>query len=262
MKLPFFRLTILGSGTSQGVPLIGCSCAVCTSVDPRDKRTRCSIYVEAEDFSLIVDTTPELRLQCVREGITHCEATVFTHPHADHIMGFDDLRRFCEMTNERMPIYANAETLAALRHIYGYAFTEQPVFNTYVRVTAHEVAGAFDLGPLRVTPLPVPHGKITVFGYLFEREGRKLLAYISDCAAVPEAVRAMIAGVEVLVIDGLRDQPHPTHLTAAQAVEVGQAVAARATYLTHLTHHKSHVDRERGLPSGCFVAYDGLKLNL
>lgn len=242
--------------------MIGCDCPVCTSSDPRDHRTRPSIYVDDGVCPFLIDTSPELRLQCLREGIDRAGAVVFTHAHADHIMGFDDLRRFCEMTGARLPIYGSGETLRALRHIFGYAFDPEQRIKTYVQADAHEIMAPFHLGTLRLTPLPVPHGSMTTLGYLIERGNRKLAAYLSDCSAVPDEIRELIAEVEVLIIDGLRDQPHPTHLTSQAAVEIGLAVRARRIYLTHLSHHKSHVEREAGLPESCFIAYDGLKITL
>ena len=183
-----FLITVLGSGTSQGVPLIGCDCSVCKSTDPRDSRTRCSIHITHGDFSLIIDTTPELRLQCVREGITRADAILFTHMHADHVMGFDDLRRFCEISGDRIPIYGPAETLNSLKAIFPYAFDSLMEVKTYVRATPHEITAPFTLGNLCVTPLPVPHANVATNGYLFSRGNRKLFAYISDCAAVPREI--------------------------------------------------------------------------
>jgi phosphoribosyl 1,2-cyclic phosphate phosphodiesterase len=252
-------VTVLGSGTSQGVPMIGCPCAVCQSTDPRDKRTRSSIYLAAPQANILVDTTPDLRQQALRENLDRLDAVLFTHPHADHIMGFDDLRRFCEIRGGPLPIYGSAETLAQVERIFFYAFNPRKLITGYVHVLSHVVTGPFELGGIEMTPLPVPHGAVSTLGFLFSRGGRKLLAYLSDCAAVPEPVREMISGVEVLIIDGLRDKPHPTHLTVSGAVEVALAIGARRSFLTHLTHEKCHVDRARDLPAGVDVAYDGLK---
>jgi phosphoribosyl 1,2-cyclic phosphate phosphodiesterase len=252
-------VTVLGSGTSQGVPMIGCPCAVCRSTDPRDKRTRSSIYLAAPQASILVDTTPDLRQQALRENLDRLDAVLFTHPHADHIMGFDDLRRFCEIQGAPLPIYGSVETLAQVERIFFYAFNPRKVVPGYVHVLPHAITGPFEMGGIEVAPLPVPHGAVSTLGFLFSRGGRKLLAYLSDCAAVPEPVRATISGVEVLIVDGLRDRPHPTHLTVSGAVEVALAVGARRSFLTHLTHEKCHVDRASELPAGVDVAYDGLK---
>jgi phosphoribosyl 1,2-cyclic phosphate phosphodiesterase len=253
-------ITVLGSGTSQGVPMIGCPCAVCRSVDPRDNRTRSSIHLATPEAQILVDTTPDLRQQALREKLDHLDAVLFTHPHADHIMGFDDLRRFCEIQGGPLPIYGSAETLQGIERIFFYAFNPKRTIPGYVHVLPHPVAGPFALGGLEITPLPVPHGAISTSGYLFARHGRKFLAYLSDCAAVPEPVRALIAGVDVLIIDGLRDKEHPTHLNIRGAIEAALAIGAPRSFLTHLTHEKSHVDRLKDLPAGVEVAYDGMKL--
>lgn len=252
-------VTVLGSGTSQGVPMIGCHCAVCQSTDPRDKRTRSSIYVEAPQAKIVIDTTPDLRQQALREGLDRLDAVLFTHPHSDHIMGFDDLRRFCEISGSPLPIYGSEHTLAQLERVFFYAFNPSNLIPGYVHVLPHVVTGTFALGGVEITPLPVPHGSVTTFGYLFSHGGRKLLAYISDCAAVPDPVREIVTGVEILIIDGLREKPHPTHLNVAGAVEAAQAIGARQSFLTHLTHEKCHIDRAAGLPDGIDVSYDGMK---
>jgi phosphoribosyl 1,2-cyclic phosphate phosphodiesterase len=253
-------VTVLGSGTSQGVPMIGCRCPVCTSPDPRDQRTRSSIYVEAPGAKILVDTTPDMRQQALREGLDHLDAVFFTHPHADHIMGFDDLRRFCEMQGGPLPIYGSAETLTGVERIFFYAFTPRQTVPGYVYVVPRVVDAPFELGGIEITPLPVPHGSVSTLGFLFSHGGRRLLAYLSDCASVPEAIRKTIAGVEVLIIDGLRERPHPTHLTVSGAVATAQAIGAQRSYLTHQTHEKRHADRARDLPPGIDVAYDGMKL--
>jgi phosphoribosyl 1,2-cyclic phosphate phosphodiesterase len=252
-------VTVLGSGTSQGVPMIGCKCAVCQSSDPRDQRTRSSIFLATPQANLLVDTTPDMRQQALREGLDHLDAVLLTHPHADHIMGFDDLRRFCDIQGGPLPIYGSAETLENLERIFFYAFNPKKLVPGYVHVIPHVITGPFELGGLELTPLPVPHGAVSTLGFLFSWKGRKLLAYLSDCASVPDPVRALISGVEVLIIDGLRDRPHPTHLTVSGAVEVAHAVGAKRSYITHQTHEKTHVDRMKDLPAGIEVAYDGMK---
>jgi phosphoribosyl 1,2-cyclic phosphate phosphodiesterase len=253
-------VTVLGSGTSQGVPMIGCKCAVCQSPDPRDKRTRSSIFIAAPRGKILVDTTPDLRQQALREGLDHLDAVVFTHPHADHIMGFDDLRRFCEIQSGPLPIYGSAETLAAIERTFHYAFNPRTIVPGYVHVVSKVITQRFELGGIDFMPLPVPHGAVKTLGFLLSHEGRRMLAYLSDCAAVPDEVREIIHACEVMIIDGLRDKPHPTHLTVRGAIEVAQAVEAGRTYLTHLTHEKRHADRLRDLPPGVDIAYDGMKI--
>jgi phosphoribosyl 1,2-cyclic phosphate phosphodiesterase len=258
---PHLTVTVLGSGTSQGVPMIGCRCSVCQSPDPRDKRTRSSIFLVTPTAKILVDTTPEMRQQSLREGLDHLDAVLFTHPHADHIMGFDDLRRFCEIQNGPLPIYGSAETLAGIERTFHYAFNPKKNIPGYVHVLPHVITATFELGGIEITPLPVPHGAVSTLGFLFSHAGRKLLTYLSDCAAVPDPIREIVRGTEVLIIDGLRDKPHPTHLTVSGAVEVAQAIGAGRTYLTHQTHEKRHADRMRDLPAGIEVAYDGMKID-
>lgn len=241
--------------------MIGCRCAVCLSMDPRDKRTRSSLYVATPQVQFLVDTTPDLRQQSLREGLNRVDAVLFTHAHADHIMGFDDLRRFCEMKESPLPIYGSEPTLAQIERTFFYAFNPRKIVPGYVQALPYRVTGPFQLGELEIAPLPVPHGSVFTLGFLFSHGGRKLLAYLSDCAAVPDPVCDTVAGVETLIIDGLRDKPHPTHLSVAGAVEAARAIGARQTFITHLTHEKNHIDRERGLPSGVRATYDGMKLD-
>jgi len=240
--------------------MIGCHCPVCLSTDPRDKRTRSSIHVETPQAKILIDTAPELRLQAVREGLEYLDAVIFTHAHADHIMGFDDLRRFCDARGGPLDIYGSTETLKLVERIFYYAFNPAKLVPGYVHVTPHDITGPFELGGLTITPFTLPHGAVNSTGLLFSQGDRKLLAYLNDCSAVAEDVRASVAGVEVLIIDGLRDRPHPTHLNVAGAVEVAQSVGAGKSFLTHQTHDKSHAERSGELPEGIGVTYDGMKI--
>jgi phosphoribosyl 1,2-cyclic phosphate phosphodiesterase len=242
--------------------MVACDCPVCRSTDPRDNRTRSSIYVKSPEIVFLVDTSPDLRAQVIRENIMRVEAVVYTHEHADHIFGFDDLRRFCDENGGVMPVYAPSDTLQRLQMTFDYAFDPKLKIRGYVHAEPHVIDGPFQLGGWTLTPLPVPHGRFTTNGYLFEREGRKRLVYLSDCKSVPDAVKSLIRDVPLLIIDGLRDAPHPTHLTVAEAIEVAREVGAGQTYLTHLTHEKSHAQRLAELPEGITLAYDGLRLRV
>jgi phosphoribosyl 1,2-cyclic phosphate phosphodiesterase len=196
----------------------------------------------------------------LRENIRRLNAVVFTHSHTDHIMGFDDLRRYSHDLGS-IPVYASAETMRDLARVYEFAFNGLNRFPGYLVPDPHIVDGPFRLGETTITPLPVPHGKSTVNGYLFSREGKRLVAYLSDCSAVPDHIRREIAGVELLIIDALRRKPHPTHLSVAQAIEVSEKVGPVRTLFTHICHELPQA-AEAELPDGIGIAYDGLKLHL
>jgi phosphoribosyl 1,2-cyclic phosphate phosphodiesterase len=255
---PQLTLTFLGTGTSQGVPMIGCDCTVCHSPDPRDQRLRSSIYVQTPECSWVVDTGTDFRTQALRQNIRQVDAVVFTHSHTDHIMGFDDLRRFSYALGF-MPVYASAETMSDLQRVYQFAFQQLNPFPGYLKPEPHIVTGPFQLGATTLTPLPVPHGRSLVNGYLFERDGVKLVAYLSDCSAVPDEIARQIEGVKALIIDALRHKPHPTHLSVEQALEVASRVHPGKTYFTHISHELPQAD-ESQLPDDARIAYDGLQL--
>ncbi|MFN2508773.1 MAG: MBL fold metallo-hydrolase [Chthoniobacterales bacterium] len=253
-------VTFLGTGTSQGVPMIGCDCAVCRSNDPRDKRLRSSIYIETPECAWVVDTGADFRTQALRANIRRLDAVVFTHSHTDHVMGFDDLRRYGAVRGY-MPVYASEETMADLARVFEFAFKGLNPFPGYLKPEPHIVDGPFWLGGTLVAPLPVPHGNALVNGYLFSREGKKLFAYLSDCSEVPDRIAAEIDDVRVLVIDALRHKPHPTHLSVEQALEVARRVRSERTYFTHIAHELPQA-AEKDLPPGAHIAYDGLRLEL
>ena len=255
------RLTFLGTGTSQGVPVIRCDCAVCRSSDPRDNRTRASIYLETPECAFVVDTGTDFRTQCLRENIREVDAVIMTHSHTDHVMGFDDLRRFAAPRGGRMPVYASAETMADLERVYEFAFKTTNPWPGYLKPEPHIISGPFSLGETTITPLPVPHGNSETNGYLFARQGTKLLAYLSDCSTVPDEIAHQIEGVKVLVIDALRHKPHPTHLSVEQALEVAQRVQPGRTLFTHICHELAQ-SAEADLPQHAGIAYDGLKLEI
>ncbi|HXX41705.1 MAG TPA: MBL fold metallo-hydrolase [Chthoniobacterales bacterium] len=239
--------------------MIGCDCAVCRSPDPRDKRLRSSIYIETPECAFVVDTGTDFRTQALRENIRRVDAVIFTHSHTDHIMGFDDLRRFA-YARGYMPVYASAATMRDLERVYEFAFKGLNPFPGYLKPEPHVIDGTFELGATTITPLPVPHGHTVVQGYLFSREGRKLAAYLSDCSGVPDKIVDLIRGVQVLIIDALRDQPHPTHLSVGQALEVARQVQPNETYFTHIAHELPQ-SAETRLPRGTKIAYDGLKIS-
>ena len=255
-----FTFTFLGTGTSQGIPVITCDCAVCKSGDPRDQRTRTAAYVETPEAAWVIDTGPDFRQQALREDIRRMDAVLVTHPHTDHIMGFDDLRPFSH-PGAVLPAYGLAETLAQLERNFPFAFDRANRFPGYLQAESRAVTGPFQIGQTTIVPLPVPHGRVTTFGYLFIREARALLAYLSDCKAVPDEIREQIKGVDTLVLDALRRRPHPTHMNIDEALEVAAAIQPRRTFFTHLCHDVGHAETEVLLPETIRIATDGMRLS-
>lgn len=254
------ELTFLGTGTSVGVPMIGCDCRTCRSTDPRDKRTRSSIYVRTPEGAFVVDTGPDFRTQCLREDIRRVDAVVFTHSHMDHVTGFDDVRRFTIPEDAVMPVYALPATLEALKRIYFFSFNPENRWRGYLKAEANPIAGPFQVASVDITPLPVRHAKVDTLGFLFSRDGRKLCAYFSDIKEAPPDVVEALRGVDTLIVDALRHTSHPTHMNFAEALDFAAAVAARQTWFTHIMCEITHGLDEQKLPGGVKIAYDGLKL--
>jgi phosphoribosyl 1,2-cyclic phosphate phosphodiesterase len=256
------RLTFLGTGTSFGVPQIGCDCAVCRSTDPRDKRTRSGAVLEADGSTILIDTPPELRLQLISAGFSRIDAVVYTHEHADHINGIDDLRVFSVRQRKPLPLYGPAETLERLRSSFNYIFDDsvRPYEGTSKpRLTLHQTEPdrIVRIAGIDVLPLAFQHGNLRVFGYRFDR-----IAYITDIKEIPSAERERLRGLDVLVLNALWWRPHPTHLSITEAIETARELGARRTYLTHLTHETGHSALEAQLPAGVFPAYDGLTVEV
>jgi phosphoribosyl 1,2-cyclic phosphate phosphodiesterase len=251
------RITFLGTGTSHGIPVIGCSCTVCRSRDPHDRRTRASVFVQAQGVNVLVDAAPELRLQALQAGIRRVDAMLLTHAHADHLGGVDDLRIFSERSAKPFPIYGPAPALASLRRRFEYVFRPTQIGGGKPRLALHAVQKAFRLGPLRVLPLPAWHGRLRVFGY---RLGS--FAYLTDVSAIPETTYPLLRGLKVLVLNALRREPHETHFHLDRAVAEARKIGAQRTYFTHMCHRLGHRSTERNLPANLRLAYDGLRLDI
>lgn len=256
------RLTLLGTGTSMGVPQIGCGCAVCRSEDPRDQRTRTSALIEDGGSTILIDTPPEIRLQLLRSRVQHVDAVLYTHNHADHVHGIDDLRSFSLKERAPLPLYGPSETMAHLGHAFNYIFDGSivPVDGTSKpSLTRHtlEPDTPVQIAGVEVLPLRFDHGHATVFGY---RIGD--VAYLTDVKRVSEESRRRLLGLKVLVLNALWWREHPTHLSFDEAIEVARAVGAERTYLTHLTHETGHRELLARLPAGIEPGYDGLALEI
>ena len=253
------RVTILGTGTSTGVPVLNCSCPICTSSDERDKRLRCAAYVEAGDVSVLIDIGPDFRQQAFRAGIEHIDAVLVTHHHFDHVVGMDDLRPYLFHNRMPIPLYAERGSADTLRNMFSYIFRDGS-YPGVPRLEMNDIAGPFTVGSrtnpdamLAITPIPVVHGSLDILGF---RIGN--FAYLTDVSMIPNASFSLLEDLDVLVLDALRDRPHPMHMTINTAVETAKRIGARQTWFTHMSHEVLHTDFEARLGPGMAPAHDGL----
>jgi phosphoribosyl 1,2-cyclic phosphate phosphodiesterase len=246
------RLTILGSGTSMGIPVIGCSCAVCTSPDPRNQRLRTSALLEHESTTILIDAGPDLRTQMLRQRVTNVDALLLTHAHADHIGGIDDLRPFTMRNDRSLPVYGDPYTLGRVRHMFDYVFATGPSLSTRPQLETHSLSSRFTIGPVSVEPLRVMHGPHAITAYRFGP-----LAYITDASAIPPETMERLQDLDVLILNALRFDPHPLHFTVDQALAVVEQVQPRRAFFIHITHDIDHAAVNEQLPPSAQLAYDG-----
>ena len=249
---------ILGSGTSDGVPIIGCDCPVCTSDDRRDKRLRSSIYVEAKGANILIDTSIDLRQQALDNDIRHLDAILFTHYHADHVNGIDDLRRFNHMMGGgKLPCYADHMTKAEITRKFPYAFTEEETGGGKPKIETHLIEGPFSIGSACIIPVPIMHGQMQILGFRIEN-----MAYLTDCSGVPEESMKLLDGLDLLIVDALKRKPHSTHFCLSQAIELANTLKPRRTLFTHICHKMGHKSTNAELPPDKQLAYDRQILEL
>jgi len=251
------RVSFLGSGTSTGVPVITCGCEVCTSEDPRDRRLRPSVLLEWDGASVLIDTSTDLRQQVLRQRIDRIDAVLYTHAHADHILGLDELRLFNWRQGGAVPVYGSRATLERVRRTFWYVFEQTPISGGKPAVDCLEVSGPFDLRGRRVVPVPLIHGDHEILGY---RIGR--FAYLTDASRIPEPSYALIEGLDVLVLNALRPRPHPTHFHLEAALREAARIGAARTIFTHMSHEMPHARISAALPPGVELAHDGLGIEV
>jgi phosphoribosyl 1,2-cyclic phosphate phosphodiesterase len=251
------KIAFLGTGTSQGVPIINCSCSVCTSGDPRNKRLRTSISVQSKTTAFIIDTTPDFRQQLLGNPLPKLDAVVYTHAHADHIYGLDDLRRFNQLQKNRIPVYAEKVTLSRLKSIFRYAFGNGELKPGLPNLTGIEIKGPFYINDVLLKPIRLFHGQQEILGF---RIGNT--AYCTDVSQIPEESYPLMEDLDVLILGALRETPHPTHFSVDEAIDEARKIAAKQTYFVHMSHKIDHQTRQDTLPQGMNFAYDSLVLNV
>jgi phosphoribosyl 1,2-cyclic phosphate phosphodiesterase len=252
------KITVLGSGTSVGVPTIGCHCAVCTSTDPRDNRLRPSVLLNYGEHNVLIDTTPDLRTQALRAGLERVHAVLFTHAHADHMMGFDDIRPFNFRQSGDIPVYAAADTMGALRRTFPYVFDGVQRNTNIPQIEARVLDGSpFDLFGQEFLPIPIFHGSQMIYGFRFGNA-----AYLTDHSEIPERSMELLHGLDVIFLDALRYKPHPTHSTVERSVQTVETLGVRRAFFTHIGHDLGHERAESMLPPHIRLAYDGLAVTV
>lgn len=253
------KITFLGTGTSVGIPAIGCGCPVCRSSDPRDRRRRASLYAEADGTSIVIDTPPDFREQVLAFGVPRVDAVLITHVHADHVFGFDDIRRFNTLQGGSIPVFGSPDTMRDMERIFSYVHNPSPPGTFRPQVEFRAITGPFRVGPFEFRPVPVVHNAIETFGFRFEAGGRSV-GYVPDCWKMPESSRELLEGVEIMILDGLRHRPHSTHSHIDSSLKLLARIGAPRSFLTHMCHDVAHAATQAALPEGVALAHDGLTI--
>ncbi|HNV89011.1 MAG TPA: MBL fold metallo-hydrolase [Methylotenera sp.] len=252
------QLTMLGVGSSAGTPVVGCKCVTCSSDNPRNKRTRCSSLITLDSGeNILIDSGPDLRIQSLRENIERVDAVLYTHTHADHLHGIDDLRAFCQIQRAQIPLYAKEDAVAHIKQKFGYVLREPSDFWDLPVLRTEPIHGPFELFGVKVYPIPLLHGRSHILGY---RIGN--FAYMTDVSEIPETSFALLENLDVVLLDCLREASHPTHINIEQSLAYIGRMKAKQSYMIHMTHELEYVSLASKLPSGVFVGYDGLKLDI
>jgi len=250
-------IKFLGTGTSHGIPVVGCNCKTCTSNNPKNSRMRSSIFIEVNNTDILIDTSPEARLQMLANDITNIDLVLFTHAHADHIMGFDDIRVINWLTGESVPCYGNKETMDKIKNIFDYIFDPYQIGGGIPQVTLNPIKSKFEFNNISIIPLKVKHGELDVLGYKI-----KNMAYITDCSYIPDSTFKKLKNIDLLIIDALRLKEHPTHMNLEEAIEVVKKINPKKAYFTHISHEMEHEYTNKKLPVNLELAYDKLVVKL
>ena len=251
------KITFLGTGTSHGIPQIACDCPVCTSSNPKNNRTRSSIYIESSNKFILIDTTTDFRFQAIREKIKRVDCVLYTHSHADHINGFDDIRVFSDLQNEAIELYGSEKTMHSIRERFDYCFNPPQIGGGIPNVNINILNNSITIGDMEIQPIPVFHGILEVYGYRINN-----FAYLTDCSLIPEKSYEKLKNLDVLVLNTLRYTPHPTHFSLSESIREAQKIGAKRTYFVHMCHQLEHKEVNNTLPPSMELAYDGLKLTI
>ena len=251
------KITFLGTGTSYGVPMVGCECRVCTSDNPKNSRMRSSIYISEGEYNILIDAATELRIQCLKNSVKSLDAVLLTHSHADHVLGFDDLRHFNRKRKINIPVYGSVKTVNDVHRMFSYAFKEVSSNGSKPKVTLIPIEGNLNLYGMEIIPVDVMHGEEMVTAYRFKK-----FAYVTDVSQIPQDSMEKLKGLDLLIIAALRNIPHEKHFSIEQAISVVAKLKPKQTFFTHIAHEVEHEETDKSLPAGIKLAYDGLSIDV